>query len=183
VMIRPEAPDATPFLATCALDFAIRRLPRAYGLLQNRRNLRVAGGYAYLMTPPRPSALRCFPTAVLEVRAAVQENLLLFVAIMRFSRGERAAGVGAGETVRRRRDDCRHRRRAAARDGWEMKSDRGKTFTLDLRSGSLFPRAAHNRHGAILLRKSLNLQPVRRFRSPLFSSFVKQWDTLPLPDI
>jgi len=137
-MIRAEAQDATPFLATCALGFRDPAVPS--GLWSSPKPTEicaVAGGYAYLIdtaAPARFTMVRYRP--VLEVRAAVEENLLLFVGhhgILAWGvdgeawesaklsdEGVTIAGIGGG---------------LLRGTGWEMKSDREEPFLLDLRSG------------------------------------------------
>ena len=140
VMIRPEAPDATPFLATCALGFRDSAAPTGLWSTPKPEEIcAVAGGYAYLIDTTAPERFTMLPyRPVLEVRAAVQENLLLFVghhAILAWGAGGQAweparlsdegvtiAGIDGG---------------LLRGTGWEMKSDREKPFTLDLRSGRL----------------------------------------------
>jgi hypothetical protein len=139
-MIRPEAPDATPFLATCALGFRDSAAPTGLWSTPKPEEIcAVAGGYAYLIDTTAPERFTMLPyRPVLEVRAAVQENLLLFVghhAILAWGAGGQAweparlsdegvtiAGIDGG---------------LLRGTGWEMKSDREKPFTLDLRSGRL----------------------------------------------
>jgi hypothetical protein len=140
VMIRPEAPDATPFLATCALGFRDSAAPTGLWSTPKPEEIcAVAGGYAYLIDTTAPERFTMLPyRPVLEVRAAVQENLLLFGghhAILAWGAGGQAweparlsdegvtiAGIDGG---------------LLRGTGWEMKSDREKPFTLDLRSGRL----------------------------------------------
>jgi hypothetical protein len=140
VMIRPEAPDAAPFLATCALGFRDPAAPTGIWSTPNPEEIcAVAGGYAYLIdtsAPERFSMLAYRP--VLEVRAAVAANLLLFVghhAILAWGpdgnawesvklsdEGVTIAGIDGGQLHG---------------TGWKMKSDREEPFTLDLRTGKL----------------------------------------------
>ena len=98
-------------------DFAIRRLPRAYGLLQNqKKSARLPEGTLISSTPPRPSALRCFPTGAWGAGGQAWEPARLS------DEGVTIAGIDGG---------------LLRGTGWEMKSDREKPFTLDLRSGRL----------------------------------------------
>jgi hypothetical protein len=140
VMIRPGTPDATPFLATCALGFRDPAAPTGLWSTPKPEEIcAVAGGYAYLIDTTAPERFTMLPyRPVLEVRAAVQENLLLFVghhAILAWGPGGEAwesaklsdegvnlAGIDGG---------------LLRGTGWEMKNDREKPFTLDLRSGRL----------------------------------------------
>ncbi len=140
VMIRPEAPDAAPFLATCALGFCDPAVPTGLWSTPNpERICAVAGGYAYLVDTTAPECFAMIPyRPVLEVRAAVAENLLLFVghhAILAWGQdweawesaklsdeGVTIAGIDGG---------------LLRGTGWVMKSDGEEPFVLDLRSGKL----------------------------------------------
>jgi hypothetical protein len=140
VMVRPEAADARPFLATCALGFRDPAAPTGLWSAPKPEEIcAVAGGYAYLIDTTAPERFTMIPyRPVLEVRAAVEEGLLLFVghhAILAWGRSGQAwesqkisdEGVTVasieGGVVRG--------------TGWEMRSDREKPFALDLRSGGL----------------------------------------------
>jgi hypothetical protein len=145
VMIRPEAPDARPFLATCALGFRDPVAPTGLWSAPKPEEIcAVAGGYAYLIDTTAPDRFTMIPyRPVLEVRAVVAEGLLLFVghhSILAWGRGEQAwesvklsdegvtiAGIDGGVLYGK---------------GWDMKSDREKAFALDLRSGLLLPARA-----------------------------------------
>lgn len=140
VMIRPGAPNALPFLATCALGFRDPAAPS--GLWATPKPIEicaVAGGYAYLIdtfAPERFTMIAYRP--VLEVRAAVAENLLLFVghrSILAWGPDgqawESAKLSDEGVTI-------------ASLDGgilrgtgWQVQSDREQPFALDLRTGKL----------------------------------------------
>jgi len=140
VMIRPGTLDATPFLATCALGFRDPAAPTGLWSTPKPEEIcAVAGGYAYLIDTTAPERFTMLPyRPVLEVRAAVQENLLLFVghhAILAWGPGGQTwesarlsdegvnlAGIDGG---------------LLRGTGWEMKNDREKPFLLDLRSGRL----------------------------------------------
>ena len=140
IMIRPGAQDAAPFLATCALGFRDPAAPTGTWSTPNQEEIcAVAGGYAYLIDTAAPERFTMLPyRPVLEVRAAVQENLLLFVghhAILAWGpdgqawesvklsdEGVAIAGIDGGQLRGM---------------GWEMKSDREEPFTLDLRTGKL----------------------------------------------
>ncbi len=81
VMIRPDAPGAQPFLATCALGFRDPAVPTGLWSAPRPEEIcAVAGGYAYLIDTTAPEHFTMIPyRPVLEVRAAVAEGLLLFV--------------------------------------------------------------------------------------------------------
>jgi hypothetical protein len=140
IMIRPEARDAAPFLATCALGFRDPAAPTGIWSTPKPGEIcAVAGGYAYLIDTTAPERFTMLPyRPVLEVRAVVQENLLLFVghhAILVWGpdgqawesaklsdEGVTIAGIDGG---------------LLRGMGWEMKSDREEPFTLDLGTGKI----------------------------------------------
>jgi hypothetical protein len=142
VMIRPDAPDAQSFLATCALGFRDPAAPTGlWSTPEPGKICAVAGGYAYLIdtaTPDRFTMISYRP--VLEVRTVVAEALLLFVghhSILAWGangqawesaklsdEGVHVAGIDGG---------------VLRGKGWEMMSDREKPFTLDVRTGLLRP--------------------------------------------
>src|SRR6202050_5305767 len=72
VMIRSDAPDAQPFLATCALGFRDPAAPTGlWSTPEPERICAVAGGYAYLIDTATPDRFTMIPyRPVLEVRAA-----------------------------------------------------------------------------------------------------------------
>lgn len=145
VMIRSDAPDARPFLATCALGFRDPAAPTGlWSTPELGKICAVAGGYAYLIDTAAPDRFTMLPyRPVLEVRAVVAQRLLLFVghhSILAWGSGGQAwesaklsdegviIGVIDGGVLRGK--------------GWEMMSDREKSFTLDLRTGLLLPSQA-----------------------------------------
>jgi hypothetical protein len=144
VMIHPDAPDAQPFLATCALGFRDPAAPTGlWSTPEPGKICAVAGGYAYLIdtTPDRFTMIPYRP--VLEVRAVVAEAVLLFVghhSILAWGangqvwesaklsdEGVYIAGIDGG---------------VLRGKGWEMMSDREKPFALDLRTGLSLPSRA-----------------------------------------
>jgi hypothetical protein len=145
VMIHPDASQAQPFLATCALGFRDPAAPTGLWSTPRPEEIcAVAGGYAYLIDTVAPEHFTMIPyRPVLEVRAAAAERLLLFVghhSILAWGssgqawesaklsdEGVTVAGIGDGVL------------RGA---GWEMMSDREKPFALDLRTGLLLPAPA-----------------------------------------
>jgi len=142
VMIRPDAPNAQPFLATCALGFRDPAAPTGFWSTPEPETIcAVAGGYAYLVDTTVPERFTMIPyRPVLEVRAVVVEGLLLFVghhSILAWGPNGQAwesaklsdevvtiAGIGGG---------------VLRGEGWEMMSDSEKAFALDLRTGLLLP--------------------------------------------
>jgi hypothetical protein len=142
VLIRPDAPGAQPFLATCALGFRDPAAPTGLWSTPKPEELcAVAGGYAYLIDTTSPDRFIMIPyRPVLEIRPVVQMDLLLFVghhSILAWGAAGQAwesekisdegvtiAGVDGG-TLRG--------------TGWDMKTDREEPFELDLRSGKRLP--------------------------------------------
>jgi hypothetical protein len=142
IFIRPEAPDAQPFLATCALGFRDPAAPTGLWSTPKPEEIcAVAGGYAYLIDTASPERFTMIPyRPVLEIRPLVQDGLLLFVghhSILAWSRkgqawesaklsdeGVTIVGLEAG--VLRGR-------------GWEMNADREEPFAIDLKSGNRLP--------------------------------------------
>jgi len=140
VMIRPRAPEAQPFLATCALGFRDPMAPTGLWSTPKPEEIcAVAGGYAYLIDATAPERFTMIPyRPVLEVRAVVTESLLLFVghhAILAWGPGgqawESAKLSDEGVTIASIEGGIL---RGA---GWEMMTDREQPFALDLRSGAL----------------------------------------------
>ena len=142
VMIRPDALDAQPFLATCALGFRDPAAPTGlWSTPEPEKICAVAGGYAYLIDTVTPDGFTMIPyRPVLEVRAVVAEGLLLFVghhSILAWGpngqawesaklsdEGVNLAGIDGG---------------VLRGKGWDMMSDREKPLALDLRTGLLLP--------------------------------------------
>ena len=139
----PEAPidcasAVQPFLATCALGFRDPAVPTGVWAAPNPRELcAVSGGYAYIIdttSPERFTMVEFRP--VLEVRAVVDAQLLLFVGhreIIAWG-AEGMAWKSAklsdeGVTIRKIADGVLHG------TGWEMMSDKERAFALDLRNG------------------------------------------------
>jgi hypothetical protein len=144
LLIRPDAPNAQPFLATCALGFRDPAAPTGLWSTPKPEEIcAVAGGYAYLIDTTSPELFTMIPyRPILEIRPLVQEGLLLFVghhSILAWGRSGKAweskklsdegvtiTGIDAG---------------VLRGTGWEMKTDREEPFTLDLRSGTCLPIA------------------------------------------
>ncbi len=143
VLVRPHAADqmtarVQPFLATCALGFRDAAVPTGIWAAPNPRELcAVSGGYAYLIDTAEPERFTMIAyRPVLEVRALVEERLLLFVG----HRSLLAWGADGpdwetgklsdeGVTITRIENGVLHG------TGWEMMSDKEKAFAVDLRSG------------------------------------------------
>jgi hypothetical protein len=156
VLIRPggispdsgpkRSPGAQPFLATCALGFRDPAAPTGLWSTPRPEELcAVAGGYTYLIDTAAPDCFTMIPyRPVLQIRPVVSEGLLLFVghhSILAWGQHGQAweseklsdEGVtitGVADGVLRG-------------TGWDMKSDRERTFVLDLRKGT-FLRSPSN---------------------------------------
>jgi hypothetical protein len=145
VMIRPDKPRAQPFLATCALGFRDPAAPTGLWSAPKPEELcAVAGGYAYLIDTTAPERFMMIPyRPVLEVRAVVAEDLILFVghhSILAWGQNrqawESAKLSDEGVTIASIDD------RVLRGKGWDMMSDREKPFAVDLRTGLLLPAHA-----------------------------------------
>jgi hypothetical protein len=154
VLIRPDAPldaqpgappdgrDAQPFLATCALGFRDPAAPTGlWSTPKPEQICAVAGGYAYLIDTTNPEQFTMIPyRPVLEIRPLVRESLLLFVghhSILAWgSNGQ------AWESERLSDEGVTVTEVAAGTlrgTGWDMRTDRERPFSLDLRSGRHIP--------------------------------------------
>jgi hypothetical protein len=142
VLIRSDAPDAQPFLATCALGFRDPAAPTGLWSTPKPEEIcAVAGGYAYLIDTTSPEIFTMIPyRPVLEIRPVVQMDLLLFVghhSILAWGRGgkawESAKLSDEGVTIAGVTDGVLHG------TGWALKTDREEPFELDLRSGTRLP--------------------------------------------
>jgi hypothetical protein len=144
LLIRPDAPDVQPFLATCALGFRDAAAPT--GLWSTPKPVEicaVAGGYAYLIDTTSPERFTMIPyRPVLEIRPLVEMDLLLFVghhSIFAWGREGQAWESeklsDEGVTITGIDGGVLHG------TAWEMKSGRESAFDLDLRSGMRVPVA------------------------------------------
>ncbi len=142
VLIRPDAPDALQFLATCALGFRDPAVPNGvWSAPKPEQICAVAGGYAYLIDTKEPERFTMIPyRPVLEIRPVVAESLLLFLghhSILAWGHWgqawESAKLSDEGMTITG--VDGAVLRGA----GWEMRSDREKPFAVDVRTGALVP--------------------------------------------
>ncbi len=129
---------ALPFLATCALGFRDPAVPTGVWAAPNPRELcAVSGGYAYIIdttSPERFTMIEFRP--VLEVRAVVELQLLLFVGhreIIAWGADGMAWKTAKlsdeGVTITKIADGVLHG------TGWEMMTDKERPFALDLQSG------------------------------------------------
>ena len=145
VLVKLQAPanmaaSVQPFLATCALGFSDPAVPTGIWSAPNPLELcAVSGGYAYLIDtadPVRFTMIEYRP--VLEVRAHLEERLLLFVGHRSMlawgSEGqawETAKLSDEGVTITRIENGVLHGM------GWEMMSDEERPFAVDLRNGNI----------------------------------------------
>ncbi|HEY1903985.1 MAG TPA: hypothetical protein VGG56_16240 [Terracidiphilus sp.] len=127
-----------PFLATCALGFRDPAVPTGLWSAPNPDELcAVSGGYAYLIDATDPDRFTMIAfRPVLEVRAVLSENLLLFVghhAILAWGRdgqGWKSDKLSdEGVTITRIEGATLHGQ------GWNMIADQEAPFTLDLKTG------------------------------------------------
>lgn len=134
------AAAALPFLATCALGFRDPAVPTGAWAAPNPRDLcAVSGGYAYIidtMNPERFTMIEFRP--VLEVRAVVEAELLLFVGhreIIAWGADGMAWKTAKlsdeGVTITKIANGVLHG------TGWEMMTDKERPFEVELRSGAV----------------------------------------------
>ena len=134
------APDVNiPFLATCALGFRDPAVPTGLWSTPNPEKIcLVSGGYAYIVDTTAPEQFTMIPyRPVLEVRAAVEAGLLLFVgsySILAWGRDGQAweSEKLSDEGVKITGIDGSVLRGL----GWQMMTDKEIAFAIDLRSGT-----------------------------------------------
>ena len=135
---RRPAPDAQPFLATCALGFRDPAVPTGLWSAPNPQEIcAVSGGYTYLIDTGAPEQFTMIPyRPVLEVRPVIDAGLLLFVghhAILAWGKdglaweSERLSWEGI--TLDAIEGDVLHGL------GWDLMTDKEAPFALDLRTG------------------------------------------------
>jgi hypothetical protein len=140
LLVRPETDGE--FLATCALGFRDPSVPTGlWSTPRVEKICAVSGGYAYIIDTTAPEQFTMIPyRPVLEVRAVVENSLLLFVghrSILAWDRdgqeweSERLSDEGI--TIVRIENGILHGA------GWEMRTDKETLFTLDLQSGRRVP--------------------------------------------
>lgn len=144
VMVRPEAANVQPFLATCALGFRDPAVPTGLWSTPKPEEIcAVAGGYAYIIDTTAPERFSMIPyRPVLEIRAVVAAELLLFVghhAMLAWGRDGQAWQSqklsDEGVTISGVEAGILHGR------GWSMMTDKETPFALDLHTGTLIPPA------------------------------------------
>jgi hypothetical protein len=127
-----------PFLATCALGFRDAAAPTGIWACPAAEEVcAVSGGYAYILDTTAPERFTMIPyRPVLEVRAALEAGLLLFVghhAVLAWGAGSMAWESeklsDEGVTVASIEGGL------LRGTGWSMRTDKETPFTLDLRTG------------------------------------------------
>lgn len=131
---------AQPFLATCALGFRDPAVPTGIWSAPNPQEIcAVSGGYAYLIDTVNPERFTMIAyRPVLEVRALVEQRLLLFAGhrtVLAWGAGGLTWETGKlsdeGVTITRIESGVLHG------TGWEMMSDKEQAFAVDLANGKI----------------------------------------------
>jgi len=146
VLIRPDAPNVQPFLATCALGFRDPAAPTGLWSTPSPEEIcAVAGGYAYLIDTTAPDRFTMIPyRPVLQIRPVVSEGLLLFVghhSILAWGKhgqeweSEKLSDEGVALTA--------VEGGILRGTGWTIKTNREEPFALDLRNGKLVRSSAN----------------------------------------
>jgi hypothetical protein len=143
VLVRPDAPGSTPFLATCALGFRDPVVPTGIWSTPNPQEMcAVSGGYAYIINTAAPERFTMLPyRPVLQVHPILNQSVLLFVghrSILAWG----AAGE-AWETVKLSDEGVT----IAGVEGtvlrglgWNMTTDDETPFAVDLLRGDLLTK-------------------------------------------
>jgi hypothetical protein len=138
VLVRPDAPDVQPFLATCALGFRDPAVPTGLWSAPNPDEIcAVSGGYAYLIDTTAPERFTMIAyRPVLEVRPLPAQGLLLFVghhAILAWG------GSGLAWQSEKLSDEgvtiSDVESGVLRGQGWDLMTDKETPFALDLRTG------------------------------------------------
>ena len=136
VLVRAEG---SLFLATCALGFRDPAAPTGVWASPNPREIcMVSGGYAYVVDTQAPERFTMIEyRPVLEVRALVDEGLLLFVGHRSVLAWGRDGQAWESEKLSDEGVTIRGVEGGVVRGaGWEMKTDRETAFALDARTGA-----------------------------------------------
>jgi hypothetical protein len=137
VLIRPEG-EALPFLATCALGFRDPAVPTGLWSTPKPEELcAVSGGYAYLIDTSAPERFTMIAyRPVLDVRAAIDDGLLLFVGHRSILAWGRAGQGWESEKLSDEGVTVAGIENGVLRGvGWQMQTDRETPFAIDLTSG------------------------------------------------
>ena len=135
--------DGRSFLATCALGFRDPGVPTGLWSCPKPEEIcAVAGGYAYVIDTATPERFTMIPyRPVLQVRAVLEQDLLLFVghrSILAWGAQGQAWESGKlsdeGIVITSVENGVLHGR------GWQMLTDLETPFSIDLRTGSFLTR-------------------------------------------
>jgi hypothetical protein len=138
ILIRPAGENAQPFLATCALGFRDPAAPTGlWSTPEPEKICAVAGGYAYLIDTGAPERFTMIPyRPVLEVRAVIEANLLLFVGHRAIFAWGCEGQVWESEKLSDEGVTITAIENGVLRGmGWALRTDKEIPFALDLRSG------------------------------------------------
>jgi hypothetical protein len=136
LLMRPK--DGGTFLATCALGFTNPAMPTGVFACPNPQEMcAVAGGYAYIIDTEQPEhSTHIAMKPVVEVRALVAQNLLLFVgfhSLQAWGRDgflwESARLSWEGIQITGIEGDVLHG------TGWDLLTDRESAFSVNLLTG------------------------------------------------
>lgn len=142
VLVRPR--EAVPFLATCALGFRDPVAPTGLWSTPHHEWLcAVSGGYAYLIDTAAPEQFTMVPyRPVLDIRAAIAENLLLFVSHRRILAWGRDGQAWETENLSDEGVTITGLEPGILRGlGWRMLTNKEAPFQVDLRTGLQTARA------------------------------------------
>ena len=138
VLVRPDAVDEQPFLATCALGFHDPVVPNGLWSTPNPVEIcAVSGGYAYVIDTTAPERFTMIAyRPVLEIRPLPEQGLLLFVghhSILAWGANGQAWQSGRlsseGLTITGIDGDVLHGL------GWNLITDKEAPFDVDLKTG------------------------------------------------
>jgi hypothetical protein len=136
VLVRREGEE--PFLATCALGFRDPAAPTGLWSAPRPEELcAVSGGYAYLIDTVSPDRFTMIPyRPVLEVRAVIEANLLLFVGHHSILAWGADGQAWESEKLSDEGVTIAAIENGVLRGaGWAMRTDKETAFALDLRTG------------------------------------------------
>ena len=144
VLVRPDG-DAQPFLATCALGFRDPAVMTGlWSTPEPEKLCAVSGGYAYLIDTAAPERFTMISyRPVLEVRAVLDANLLLFVGHRSIQAWGSAAQAWESEKLSDEGVTIAAIENGVLRGtGWEMRKDKETVFALDMRTGARMSNTA-----------------------------------------
>jgi len=135
-LVRPEGAEL--FLTTCALGFRDAAVPTGLWSCPRAEEMcAVAGGYAYVIDTGAPERFTMIAyRPVLEVRAVVEEGLLLFAGHRSILAWGHEGQAWESEKLSDEGVTITAIEGGVLRGmGWEMRADQETPFALDLRSG------------------------------------------------